>query len=160
MLEENPHFRRELLYGSARKLVSMADRWSTVRPLLKQLVNDPEPAPDAVSIELANAFMAGGKPISKVTLGASRYSGFTQSETSTAWCGASVVVGFNDTGSEIKTLLDGSGISALGYSNSVNRGVAFSYFGSPPATSNAGQALLGEPSLACADSSNFYYASI
>jgi hypothetical protein len=159
-LEENPHFRPELLYGSARNLVSMADRWSTVRPLLKQLANDSEPAPNAVSIELANAFLTGGKPISKVTLGASRYSGFTQSETSTAWCGASVVVGFNDTGSEIRTILGQGGRSVLGYSNSVNRGVAFSYVGAPPATSNSNQAMLGEPSLACADSSNFYYASI
>jgi len=159
-LEENPHFRREALYGSARNLVSIADRWSTLRPLLQESTSDPEPTSDSVSTESSSDILSGGKPISKVTLGASRYSGFTQSETSTAWCGASVVVGFNDTGSEIKTIFGTRGISVLGYSNSVNHGGAFSYAGSPPATANANQDLLGEPSLACADSSNFYYASI
>ena len=161
-LEENPHFSHGSLYGSARNLVALADRWTAVRPLLQQSTNDDatEAAPEAVSIESANAFLAGGKPISKVSLGASRYSGFTQSETSTAWCGANVVVGFNDTGSELKTLLDGHGTSALGYSNSLNHGVKFSYFGAPPATINSGQAMLGEPSLTCADSNTFYYASI
>jgi hypothetical protein len=159
-LEENPHFSRDQLYGSVRNLVSLADRWSAVRPLLKQLIDEVQPAPESISIEVANAFLAGGKPISKVTLGASRYSGFTQSETSTAWCGASVVVGFNDTGSEIRTILGGGGVSALGYSNSNNHGVAFSYVGSPPATSNPNQAVSGGPSVVCADSNNFYYASI
>jgi hypothetical protein len=120
-LEENPHFSHEQLHGGVRNLVSLADRWSAVRPLLKQLIDEVQPAPESISIEVANAFLAGGKPISKVTLGASRYSGFTQSETSTAWCGASVVVGFNDTGSEIRTILGGGGVSALGYSNSNNQ---------------------------------------
>jgi hypothetical protein len=161
-LEENPHFRREALYGSARNLVSLADRWSTIRPLLQQSASDPElaPAPDGIAGESSRDFLAGGKPISKVTLGASRYSGFTQSETSTAWCGSSVVVGFNDTGSEIRTIFGTGGLSVLGYSNSINHGGTFSYAGLPPATGNVNQALLGEPSLACADSSNFYYASI
>jgi hypothetical protein len=48
----------------------------------------------------------------------------------------------------------------LGYSNSTNRGTAFTYVGSPPATASANQAILGEPSLVCADSDNIYYASI
>lgn len=159
-LEENPHFRRDALFGAARNLVSMADRWSSVRPLLEQLINDSAASPGAASMEFANAFTTGGKPISKITLGASRYSGFTQSETSTAWCDASVVVGFNDTGSEVRTILGAGGVSALGYSNSTNHGGAFAYVGSPTATSNPNQAIMGEPSLACADAANFYYASI
>lgn len=72
-LEQNPHFSNASLYGSARNLVSLADRWATVRPLLQQLASDPEAGPDAVSIELANADLAGGKPISKISLSASRY---------------------------------------------------------------------------------------
>ena len=92
--------------------------------------------------------------------GMSSCNGFTQSETATAWCGASVAVGFNDTGSEIRTILGTGGVSALGYSVSTNHGVAFSYVGAPMATSNPNQTTMGEPSLACADSVNFYYASV
>jgi hypothetical protein len=159
-LSENPNFRRDSLFGATRNLVSMADRWATIRPLLEQLVTASVAAPVEPSLESPNVLGVGSKPISKVTLGASRYSGFTQSETSTAWCGASVVVGFNDTGSYIRTILGNGGISVLGYSNSTNRGTAFTYVGSPPATASANQAILGEPSLVCADSDNIYYASI
>lgn len=144
-LEANPHFRRDALFGAARNLVSMADRWSSIRPLLEQ------------SIETG---ALTGKPISKVALGASRYSGFTQSETTTAWCGASVTVGFNDTGSEIRTILSTGGVSALGYSISKNKGIAFSYAGTPTATADANQATMGDPSIVCADSATFYYASV
>src|SRR5438552_55924 len=50
---------------------------------------------------------------------ASRITGFTQSETSTAWCGANAVIGFNDTGSFLETeaaaVLGTGGVSILGY---------------------------------------------
>ncbi|HEY1850425.1 MAG TPA: sialidase family protein [Candidatus Binataceae bacterium] len=158
-LAENPHFRRDALFGASRNMVSLADRWSSVRPLLVQSMDDPSLSSAVVSTEIVQAFTAA-KAISEVTIGASRYSGFTQSETAAAWCGISVVVGFNDTGSEIKSLLGNSGVSALGYSNSINHGTAFSYVGTPTVTSDANQAMMGEPSLACANSSDFYYASI
>jgi hypothetical protein len=112
------------------------------------------------STDFAGALLLGSKPISKVTLGASRYSGFTQSETAAAWCGASVAVGFNDTGSEIRTILGSAGVSALGYSVSSNHGGLYSYVGAPMVPNNSNQTTMGEPSLACADSANFYYASV
>jgi hypothetical protein len=158
-LEANPHFRREALFGASHNLVSLADRWSRVRPLLEQSINDSNTSAGSTATEIAQPFTVG-KTISKVTIGASRFSGFTQSETSAAWCGTSVVVGFNDTGSEIKTILGSGGVSVLGYANSINQGTAFSYMGSPGVTSDANQALVGEPSLACANSATFYYASI
>lgn len=158
-LEANPHFRREALFGAARNLVSVADRWSAIRPQLAQLIDLATASPSAISTGFALG-LAAGKPISKVTLGASRYSGFTQSETATAWCGASVAVGFNDTGSEIRTIIGAGGVSALGYSLSNNHGGAFSYVGAPMVTGNSNQTTMGEPSLACADSNNFYYASV
>jgi hypothetical protein len=160
MLEANPHFRRDVLFGAARNLVAVADRWEAIRPQLEQSIEFAVASPTAVSTDFASALATGGKPISKITLGASRYSGFTQSETATAWCGASVAVGFNDTGSEIRTILGTGGVSALGYSISTNHGTAFSYVGAPMATNNSNQTTMGEPSLACADSANFYYASV
>jgi hypothetical protein len=158
-LAQNPHFRRDALFGASRNLVSLADRWSSVRPLLARSMDDSNLSAAVVSTEIVQA-LTSAKSISQVTIGASRYSGFTQSETAAAWCGTSVVVGFNDTGSEIKSLLGNGGVSVLGYSNSINHGAAFSYVGSPTVTSDANQAMMGEPSLACANSSAFYYASI
>jgi len=159
-LEENSHFRRDTLFGAARNAVSLADRWSSIRPLLEQSLNDSNSSTGVVSSEVQHTFKTSSKPISAVSIGASRYSGFTQSETSTAWCGASVVVGFNDTGSEIKTMLGAGGVSVLGYSNSINHGTSFSYAGAPTATVDPNQGMMGEPSLACVDSATFYYASI
>jgi len=158
-LEANPHFRRDVLFGAAHNLVSMADRWTSIRPLLEQSI-DAAAASSATRDAGFAGSLAVGKTISRVTLGASRYSGFTQSETSTAWCGASVAVGFNDTGSEIRTLLSTGSVSALGYSISTNKGTAFSYVGAPMASGDSNQTTMGEPSLACANSSTFYYASV
>ncbi len=158
-LAANPHFRRDMLFGAARNLVAAADRWAAIRPLLEQSIDFVRSAPTFAPIDSALALVSG-KPISRVTLGASRYTGFTQSETATAWCGASVAVGFNDTGSEIRTFLGTGGVSALGYSVSSNKGSAFSYAGAPTVTSDSNQTTMGEPSLACADSANFYYASV
>ncbi len=103
-LEENPHFRRDVFFGSAHNLVAVADRWATIRPLIEESIESVTASAIVPSIDLASPSVAG-KPISKVTLGASRYSGFTQSETATAWCGASVAIGFNDTGSEVRSIL-------------------------------------------------------
>jgi len=111
-LEANPHFRREVLFGAARNLVSVADRWATIRPQLEQSINSAASLTN-VSTDFSTAPEIA-KPISKISLGASRYSGFTQSETATAWCGTSVTVGFNDTGSEIRTLLGTGSVSELG----------------------------------------------
>ncbi len=38
--------------------------------------------------------------------------------------------------------------------------MAFSYVGAPAVTSDSNQTTMGEPSLACANSSNFYFASV
>ena len=158
-LEANPHFRRNVLFGAARNLVARADRWTAIRPLLAQSINFALASPITPLVDLASPLDAG-KPISRVTLGASRYSGFTQSETATAWCGTSVAVGFNDTGSEVRSILGTAGVSALGYSVSRNKGTAYSYVGAPTVTSDSNQTTMGEPSLACANSTNFYYASV
>ncbi|MBZ5555006.1 MAG: glycoside hydrolase [Acidobacteriia bacterium] len=55
-------------------------------------------------------------------------SGFTQSETSTAWCGDNVVVGFNDTGSIFETLVlnPPQGLSNNGVTRSSDGGATWS----------------------------------
>ena len=56
----------------------------------------------------------------------SQDAGFTQSETSTAWCGNNVVAGYNDSGSFLESLvLSFGGLSFNGVARSTNRGASF-----------------------------------
>lgn len=88
--------------------------------------------------------------------------GFTQSESSTAWCGNNVVVGYNDSGSRVRTaLLDPQAASSYdGVAVSSNAGRTFQpldYLN--PGTDPAGF-LAGSPVVACSTASNFFYASL
>jgi len=150
-------FDRGRLYGSARNLVSVADRWPRVKAELANVIAAAGASPEADGRE---RIARGGKAISNFSLNASRFSGFTQSETATAWCGASVVTAFNDTASEIESIAGGGGISAIGFSISANRGGSFQYNGAPPVGGNYDQAIMGNPSVACTDASTFYYSAL
>ena len=86
---------------------------------------------------------------------------FTQSGTSTAWCGERVVVGFNDTGSALQTLLAGTGgLSFTGIALSTNRGATFTDLGPVPAGSNFSNRQYGDPVVVCTSPSSFYYAQL
>jgi hypothetical protein len=85
--------------------------------------------------------------------------GMTQSETSTAWCGSSIVVGFNDSGSLFEGAID-RGLSLAGYARSTNGGRSFTDLGALNAGPDVGGFILGDPVLACSSSTRFYYASI
>jgi hypothetical protein len=100
----------------------------------------------------------------------SPFIGYTQTDASTARCGERVVVAFNDSGSILETLLSGSGgvstfpnappgtggISATGYATSHNGGASFNDRGAVPPGPDVNTMLMGRPSVACSDSSNFY----
>jgi hypothetical protein len=161
-LEAAPGFARARLYGVARNLTAFADRWQALRARLATpgagaLENDGELAGDAAFAEVG---IGAFSPISTPTLDLSRYAGFTQSQTSTAWCGQNVITMFNDTGSEARTMAAQSGITAVGFANSSNSGHAFAYRGAPPGGTNFDQTVLGSPTVACAEQSNFFYAAI
>jgi hypothetical protein len=90
---------------------------------------------------------------------------FTQSETSTAWCGTNVVVGFNDSGSfwESGFATGFSNLSFNGFALSTTQGTAnYTDEGFLPSagTGNPFNFLVGDPVLACTSASNFYYASL
>ena len=93
----------------------------------------------------------------------SPFVGYTQDETAIARCGDSVVVGFNDSGSILETLANGTaGISFSGVAASDDGGESFRDLGFMPPGGNGtnvfnADVLLGEPSVACSDSRNFYY---
>lgn len=152
-------FDRRRLFGAALNLVALADRWTQVRGQVEEIIRaqGDEADPAAPS---NTARSSGIKPISNVTLSLSRYSGFTQNGTSSAWCGSSIVVAFTDTGSEIKTLAANTGISMVGVSTSANRGGAFAYLGPPSPSADFSQMVAGDPLIACADPNTFYYSAV
>jgi hypothetical protein len=142
------------LSAASRNLFSLADRWTTARVRL---------------LKGASAIAESGRtrdfgttemPLTRGTnLRQSRYSGFTQSETATAWCGSSVVMGFNDSGAEVTTMASGRGVSMDGYAQSSDRGTTFAYMGSPTTPSDPNTFMSGDPSVACASAATYYYVS-
>jgi hypothetical protein len=98
-----------------------------------------------------------------------RLTGFSQSETSSAWCGSSVVVGFNDSAAFAHTAVDGqaAAISLSGVAVSHDGGNSFTGlpFLNPGPALNPGSPffdseLVGDPVVVCSDAQNFYYSSI
>jgi hypothetical protein len=87
--------------------------------------------------------------------------GFTQSETSTAWCGNNLTVGFNDSGSFIESMLFGpGGLSFSGAAYSTDQGGSFHDTGFVNPGPNPANFLLGDPVVKCVNGSTFYYAQI
>ena len=94
--------------------------------------------------------------------------GFTQSTSSSAMCGNSVVVGYADAGARLRTHgfpqpalgQPGKPSSGDGVSYSMDGGLTFTDLGFLPQGSGATNILVGDPSVACSSPSRFYYASI
>ncbi len=115
-------------------------------------------------VELAAAGPGGVLRVSDPGLDfqASVMQGFTQSETSTAWCGNTVVVGYNDSGAFVRT----AGINPLGASSfngvsvSLNGGSTFRDLGFLNPGGNTLNFLEGDPVLFCSSASQFYYSSL
>ena len=100
---------------------------------------------------------------------ATRFTGFTQSETSSAWCGNNIVTGFNDSAAFAHTVLlhQAAAISLSGVAVSHDRGRSFVGlpFLNPGPALNPGSPffdseLAGDPSIVCSDPQHFAYASI
>jgi hypothetical protein len=99
---------------------------------------------------------------------ASRLAGMTQNETSAAWCGPTVAIGWNDSGSLVATAFLGASptgsFSFLGWARSGDAGRSYVDGGALlPRTLPAGvqhRDLLGDPVLGCTSAKNFYYASL
>ena len=81
--EKVPGFDPARLSAASRNLFSLADRWAAVRErLLKGAAAPAEPEQSRAPGSLASSLGWG------TDLRHSRYSGFTQSQTATAWCGS------------------------------------------------------------------------
>src|SRR5437899_1561098 len=87
--------------------------------------------------------------------------GFTQSETSTAWCGNNVVVGFNDSGSLPESIFFGpGGVSFNGVARSTDMGESFVDLGFLNPSPNFFDLLVGDPVLGCVNVNTVYYSSL
>src|SRR5216684_1758653 len=91
--------------GGTLNALNVAQHWNTLKAGFGQPTT-------ATSVSLAAISVTPGSLPSRV-------GGFTQSETSTAWCGSNAVVGFNDSGSFFETL-GTTGISLIGFAQSAN----------------------------------------
>jgi hypothetical protein len=151
---------QDKLSAGAQHLLHMAQQWDQIEQAVSRA---------GVTAQLtATPFrsQSGGLDSSQVSdpstdLKFSRMGGFTQSETSTAWCGRNVVVAFNDSGSFMETFpIPHIGLSFSGYSLSTDGGRSFTdrgYLNPGPSIDNF---IGGDPVVVCTSESIFYQSSI
>jgi hypothetical protein len=173
-------------------MVGKADEFDDQKNHLQQLIDQANSLKDNLGTDLVSALSNGGAQF--VTLGdkadllngaldaaklasnplesedfISRLAGSTESEESVAWCGTKAIVGFNDSGSFMRTVFPPSpspsgSFSFDGWSVSANAGGSFGDRGIllpdpvPPGTRFLD--LFGDPVAGCTDSATFYYASL
>jgi hypothetical protein len=156
---------QKMLSGSSANFFHVLDNWDELEQKALQLQKHLGEKPSGATI--SNKVVASGgpvevsNPVTDFAFGPS--GGFTQSETSTAWCGSRVVVGFNDSGSFYESLLASGGLnlSFNGFALSTNKGASYSDLGFPPsATANPFNFLEGDPVVGCTSARNFYYSSL
>jgi hypothetical protein len=167
-LESLPDAHQKLLSSGAQNLLRLAHGWDQVQNGLA----------DADIGELQSKHsIAAGQPlppdalVSRITNPATDFSfstlaGFTQSESSTAWCGDNVVTGFNDSGSVFETLLfTTGGLGFSGASFSTDKGKSFQDMGFINPGSDPNNFLAGDPVVTCVPSVGgsvpvFYYTQL
>jgi hypothetical protein len=163
LLRTLPAPTRKGISGSAENLLHIAtgfekveDRGLPHRPQQAAALAMPQPAAPskdaAPGIQVSNPAADGIYSV---------ISGFTQSETSIAWCGETVVVGFNDSGSFWESIFSGTGgVSFNGYARSINAGASYTDLGFLNPGANPLNFLAGDPVLGCASADTFHYASL
>src|SRR5215472_13620236 len=169
-----------------------ADVFDDQKNHLQQLIDQANTLKDNLGTDLVNAMSLGGAAF--VTLGdmaavlsgaldgaklasnvgesadfISRLAGGTQSEESVAWCGGNAIVGFNDSGSFVRTMFPPSpspslSFSFVGWSVSSDAGGSFTDKGillpDPVPAGSRFLDLFGDPVVGCTDSATFYYSSL
>lgn len=156
---------QKMLSGASANFFHVLDNWDELEQKALQLQKTLGQKQQSAAISSAVVASGGpiqvSNPVTDFAFGPS--GGFTQSETSTAWCGSRVVVGFNDSGSFYESLLASAGfnLSFNGFGLSTNQGVSYSDLGFlPSATANPINFLEGDPVVACTSERDFYYSSL
>jgi hypothetical protein len=161
---------RKMLSGGALNFFHTIENWSQLekaalagkKPLASnsrgRLPLEPESTP---GVGTTSGPIRVSNPRTDFDFGPS--SGFTQSETSTAWCGNNVVVAYNDSGSywESGFATNFQNLSFNGFSTSANQGRMYVDQGYlPSATANPINFLEGDPVVACTSVSTFFQSSL
>src|SRR5262245_31946486 len=150
VFEHIPPKRRQMLSGGALNLM----KWSHA-DVLAERGGDDDAAGRRQSPAETAARDSGGRRVPRVSdtrtdFQRSLVTGFTQSETSTAWCGPNVVISFNDSGSLLETLFDTTGgLSFTGYSRSRDAGRSFTDAGFLNPGPDTSVFLGGDPVVVC-----------
>ena len=158
-----PPNKQKLLDGYAN-IVHLADTWQKygVRLTDPTFANRARQArAAAAALPPSSSLVRASDPSTDIAY--SSFGGFTQSETSTARCGNSVVVGYNDSGSVFETpyfFTGTGGQSFSGVAYSSNGGASFTDGGPMNPGPNIYNFLGGDPGLNCADANTFYYTQI
>ena len=119
-------------------------------------------APQKTPWQSGASFAGGAIAVSNPVLDAGSQ-GYTQNTTSSAWCGSSVVVGYQDTGAFLRTdpkEVFGVPNSMDGISYSADAGTSFKDLGALTPGTFYANALLGDPVVTCSSPTHFQYASI
>ena len=149
------------LSSGAQHLLYMAGKWDEIGPQLSGSIALNTPLKPRAAQVAPTTLPLGKVSDPSMDLVLSRLAGFTQSETSTAWCGRHVVVGYNDSGSIIETFFSpGIGLSFNGYSLSTDAGRSFTDLGFLNPGPSVLNFLQGDPVVACSDENTFYYSSV
>ena len=164
-----PPSSKKTLSSGAQNLLKLAQGWDETEGGLggvgltslgtkSQTLSGAAKGPDAGSFTISN-------PATDFLF--SLMAGFTQSETSTSWCGNNVVTGFNDSGSVFESMLFGpGGLSFTGVSISSDKGASFRDAGFINPGNDFNNFLGGDPVVTCtsapADGSipTFFYSQI
>jgi hypothetical protein len=156
--DKMPETRRQVLSGAAQNLIHLANVSEHGR--LGEIFNRPAPLRKAsAGTSAPGGVIAVSDPSNDFAF--SLQTGFTQSETSTAWCGSHVTVGFNDSGSIPESIFSGpGGVSGSGVALSTDFGHHFQDLGFVNPGSNPANILAGDPVLGCADAGTFHYAQL
>ncbi len=134
--------------GGTLNALNVAQHWDKLKSVLAQPTIGTKVSAAAINVT------PGSLP--------SRVGGFTQSETSTAWCGNNAVVGFNDSGSFFETLGGGNGISVIGYAQSSNANGTSPTFSDKTFLPPGGSLNFvgADPVVGCTGVNNFYISAV
>jgi hypothetical protein len=163
-----PPVQQKMLDGYAN-INHIATKWQAYGMRLTSPTFRPAPraAKAAVKAAVAAAASADGGivPVSdpSTDYAYSAFAGYTQSETSTARCGNTVVVGFNDSGSVFETPYFYTGTGGQSFSGSAystDGGHTFTDIGPVNPGPTIYNFLGGDPGVLCTDPNTFYFTQI
>jgi len=152
---------KDKLSSGAQHLLRVAGEWDKIGPQLTRSAATLSSPLNGKPFNPGGTLPPGAVTDPRTDLAFSRVAGFVQSETSTAWCGNTVVVAYNDTGSFFETFaIPGVGLSFNGYSRSIDGGRTFVDQGYLNPGADLSNLLFGDTGVTCTDENTFYQSSL